>query len=237
MRTTLHISLLALALLSLTSCLTIFDKDILPPPYVPVIRETSASPSSLYLFDGPIDWSQVRGVYALKLSHGMTYDKEDLEAYFRLASDNERLYAEVLVWDDQIMATDVDPSAAWDCDSVELFIGRDRSHHKAFSSTDHMIRVNLRSDGSGQLGLDDRLVPGADVEYDIRRGGYIVRFSISFEELGWKALKPGDVIRAEYAVNDADGFSRETKLQWAGDDDLAYADASKWGDVTVVEVR
>lgn len=228
---------IAVSLLMMTGCLTVNQKDILPPPYMPEIREDAAAESVLYLFDGEIDWEIVEGVYALKLSHGLGYDSINAEAYFQIASDNVNLYARVTVKDDVVLATDSSPSLAWDSDSVELFIGRDTRRHTSFDSTDHMLRVNLKEDETGQMGLDDELYKGGEVSYEITDDGYVVTFSIPFADLNWDELEDGDVIRAEYALNDADSLSREYKLQWAGDDDLAYADASKWGNVSVMEVR
>lgn len=227
----------AVSIFMLTGCLTINQKDILPAPYMPEIREDAAAESVLYLFDGEIDWNRVDGVYALKLSHGLGYDSSNAEAYFQIASDNVDFYARVTVKDDVVLSTDSAPSLAWDSDSVELFIGRDTRRHTSFDKTDHMLRVNLKEDGTGQMGLDDELYTGGTVSYEITDDGYIVTLSVPFTDLNWDELEDGDVIRAEYALNDADSLSREHKLQWTGDDDLAYADASKWGSVRVEEVR
>lgn len=230
-------SVTAVAMMLLSGCLTVNQKDILPAPYVPEIRSDAAAASTLYLFDGEIDWTKTDGVYALKLSHGMNYNPEDAEAYFQIASDNENLYARVSVRDDSIVTTDAEPALAWDYDSVELFIGRDTRRHTAFDETDHMIRVNQKDDGSGQMGLDDELYTGGGVVYEMTEDGYVVYISVPFADLGWDKLEDGDTIRAEYALNDNDSLTREQKLQWMGNDDLAYADASKWGNVTVREVR
>ncbi len=232
-----NFALILFVALMFSGCLTVNQKDILEPPYMPEIRDNEARVSSLYLFDGPIDWDKVDGVYALKLSHGLNYNSTDAEAYYQIASDNEYLYLRATVKDDIVLSTDSHPSLAWDSDSVELFVGRDIRRHTSFDRTDHMIRVNLKSDGSAQIGLDDNLYRGGEAEYELTDDGYILTLKIPFSDLRWNPLRDGDTIRAEYALNDADILNREMKLQWTGDDDLAYADASKWGNVKVVEAK
>ncbi len=223
------------SVLLLTGCLTINQKKILPAPFTPEYRDTAAATSVLYLSDSEINLDSY--VYALKLSHGLTYNEEDASLKIALASDNKRVYFRAEITDDILISSELAPADAWNTDSIEVFIGQDNHKHTTLNEKDHAIRVSLLPDGRGQLGFDNVLVKESDVIYNITDTGAIVTFSVSLEQLGWDELKDGDVIRAEYCYNDSDSTARDMKLQWTGSDDMAYADASKWGNVQVKEVK
>lgn len=236
-----------LTALLFTSCLTVYAKKMVPPPYVPKEEAyTDAgkqekrfivyySPESKPVIDGTFsEWEGLESVHSRHMIYGGSFNPENTDGLFILRADNEYLYIYADITDDEPQENAFPAPQAWRDDSIEIFLGTDTSRHSTYKSTDHRIRIvpqNKKNRFAFDLSIDDVSVKEsvkAAVVYSAR--GYKIEAAVPFSLLGLQRFRVGQPLRGDFQINDADkGKERSRLTLWNGLKDNPYADPSGWG--------
>lgn len=194
------------------------------------------------------DWANVEGIKTQLAVYGGRHVPEDAEAFFALRTDGVNLYIYCDVLDDRANVNFLPGSMAWRGDTAELFIGTTLSRHKKYVNGDNQIRlvprstedvmdvdivVNQRTAGSHLLGNRGEEILAGAARY--KEGGYVIEASIPLSILMIDSLKPGQKVRGDFQVNDADETERDRMIHWISDKDTPWFDPSVWGNGIVVD--
>jgi len=156
---------------------------------------------------------------------------EDLSGTWRGCWDGDAFYALVDVTDD---ASSTDSSAQYNDDSVEVFVDADNSKGDSYDGSNDFQFSFPRGGGSieGQHPQSVEDVEWAQTETD---SGYRVEIALPWSVL---TVSPsaGHAMGLDVHVNDDDdGGSRDGKLAWYGEEDVAWNDPSAFATVQLVE--
>lgn len=237
----------AAAALLCTSCLTIYAKKIVDPPYVPkedAYADAGEQEKRFYVYysaktkpviDGNFsEWNGLEGVHTRRVIYGGSFNPKNTDGFFTMRADNEFLYLYADITDDEPQENQFPAPQAWRDDSIEFFFGTDTSRHTSYKTTDHRIRIvpqNKKNKFAYDAGVDDVSMKEnikAAVVYS--EHGYKVEAAIPFSLLGITKLKIGQPVRGDFQINDADnGKERSRLVLWNSVKDNPYADASVWG--------
>ncbi|MCQ2591202.1 MAG: hypothetical protein MJ188_00330 [Treponema sp.] len=244
----------ALVCLSFTACLTINEKQIVPPPYVPEETESvdieveKSFPIYFSKDDKPVidgefdDWDGLEGIHVRTMVYGGTFKPENADGHFVYRTDGSYLYVFADITDDDPRTNAYEIAQAWRGDSIELFFGTDTSSHKFYKPTDVRVRIASNSEediNDVKVSLNDILTtnPEISVAYVFTETGYKIEAAFPMSVLGGKELKVNQKVRGDFQINDADGGKERISLiHWNSHQDNTYLDASSWGNGKVVEL-
>lgn len=236
------------ALLLLSSCLTTTEKRIMAPPWTPTVADEAALKikppideivpvywdESEQIIDGKFEeWENLTGPVTRVVVFGSYHDPEDAEAGFVLKTDGKTLYIYSNITDDVVNENELQGSMAWRSDSVEIFFGTDTSIHTGFRMSDNLIRIvpkNRLDPFDYELSIND-ISQNTKTEAAIvfTEKGYELEMAIPLNILQIESLKPGQKIKCEFQINDADTTERDRLVHWMSEHDDPWYDASVWG--------
>ncbi|WP_304226239.1 sugar-binding protein [Gracilinema caldarium] len=243
----------ALSVLLLGSCLTITEKQIIPPPWRPApvegadgisgkppvgqIAPVYYSANEIPQIDGNFsEWEGLGGVYTRVMVYGGLVNPKNTDGHFVVRTDGKNLYLFADITDDDPMVNPFPAPQAWRGDSVEFFFGTDTSPHKFYKNTDKRLRFVPKSKTNPrqvEISINDQTVsiPDLQAAFVYRDSGYQLEAKIPLSALNNNPLKMGQKVRLEFQINDADeGKERSRLVHWMSQEDKSYMDASTWGD-------
>lgn len=209
------------------------------------------SETELPRIDGDFEeWNGLEGITTYLAVYGGHHVPEDAEGFFIMRTDGVNLYVYCDIMDDLPRVNFLPGSMAWRGDTAEIFIGDSTARHKKYISGDNQIRlvprseedeldvdivVNQRTVGSHMLGGGNGTLLAGAARY--REDGYTIEASIPLSVLLIDSLKPGQKVRGDFQVNDADETERDRMVHWISDKDTPWFDPSVWGNGIVVELE
>ncbi len=242
-----------LCALLLSSCLTITEKQIIPPPWRPApvegvegfdgkppigqIAPVYFSTTEVPQIDGNFsEWEGLKGVYTRVMVYGGLFNPKNSDGHFVVRTDGENLYLFADITDDDPTVNPFPAPQAWRGDSIEFFFGTDTSPHKFYSGTDKRMRFVPKSKSNPrqvEISINDQTVsiPDLQAAFVYSDTGYRLEAKIPLSALNNNPLKMGQKVRMEFQINDADeGKERSRLVHWMSQEDKSYMDASTWGD-------
>jgi hypothetical protein len=251
-----------IAIMLPSACVTNYPFDVMDPPWIPEDGDNSSaveidesllpderdefpvffSSDDRPRIDGDFsEWQGLDGALTRRPVYGGNHDPSDAEGFFVLRTDGVRLYIYARVSDDVPNANSLSGSLAWRGDTVEVFFGDVTARHTGYLEGDNQIRLVGR-DLEGPL--TDIVVnqatlnptAGLAAHTVFHEKGYEVEASIPLNLLGIDGLSPGQRVRGDFQVNDADETERDRLVHWFSPEDVGYFDPSSWGNGRVVEL-
>jgi hypothetical protein len=257
--------LLSVIILQFTACTSLYPYRRMDPPWVPapsasantdfpIPDENSIVPvyfseTDLPSIDGDFsEWLGLDGPVTHLAVYGGSHDPEDAEAFFVLRTDGKHLFIYARVSDDMPHENFLPGSMAWRGDTVEVFFGDNTLPHDTYLKGDNQIRlvgrsltepetdivVNQRTVGSHLVDRSKGEIFAAHTTYYEK--GYEMEVAIPLKLLGIDGLRPGQRVRCDFQVNDADMTERDRLIHWFSPKDTGYFDPSTWGNGRVVEL-
>ncbi|WP_187759865.1 sugar-binding protein [Thiospirochaeta perfilievii] len=234
--------------------LTTTEKKPVPSPWNESMAEASANRikppvgevtpvywvDEIPVIDGIFgEWEGFDGPTTRVVVLGSSHDPKDGEARFVLKTDGSTLFIYSRVTDDIVNENKLSGSMAWRGDSVEMFIGIDTSSHKKYKMTDNQIRlvpVSKDDPFAFEVSINDvTKTSQVSAAFSYNEDGYEVEAAIPLSILMIKELKPGQKIKCEFQLNDADDTERDRLVHWMSEKDDPWNDASVWGKGQVVK--
>lgn len=237
-----------LLMLLLTGCLTINEKQAVPPPWTVEMAEASQNRikppigeiTPIYWteeqpkIDGEFDeWTDLKGATTRIVVLGGVHDPDDAEATFKMKTDGTNLYVQVDVTDDVVNDNRLAGSMAWRGDSVEFFIGTDTSFHEEYRMGDNQVRIVpvTKTDSTVfEVAVNDvAKTKFCDVYINYTETGYSIEASIPLAIMMIEELKPGQKVKCEFQINDGDESERDRLVHWMSEQDNPWKNPSVWG--------
>lgn len=240
----------------LSSCLTVNAKKIVEAPYIPEETKSTAtaikedksyfhfSENEIPEIDGVFsEWAGLEGVHTNQMVYGGSFDPENADGYFIVRTDGNFLYVFAEITDDDPNTNNFEAPAAWRGDGIEFFFGTDTSKHTFFKDSDVRVRVVPRSKTDifdVGIGINDAPVTSEEIKVAavFSETGYKIEGKYPLSLLGGKTLKPGQKVRCDFQINDADfGKERTGLLHWNSPSDNTYSNPASWGNGKVVPLN
>lgn len=240
-------------MLLFTSCLTIKQKQIVDPPYVPPkvegadagetekLAKIYFSKDNVPVIDGVFDeWKGLEGVHSRKMVYGGLFNPVNTDGFFVVRTDGVNLYLYADVTDDDPETNAYPAAQAWRGDSIEFFFGTDTSAHKFYKNTDKRVRIIPKSKDNKfkfDLSINDVSTVSSAIKAAIvfSDKGCQIEAVIPLSALNTAGLKLKQNVRCDFQVNDGDnGKERSRLMHWNSPKDNTYLDASSWGPGKVV---
>lgn len=255
-----------LIILSLSSCVINYPKNIMDPPWIPaepVMSESEVanlpdqdtivpvyfSEEDVPVIDGDFsEWQGLDGPLTRLAVFGGSHVPEDAEAFFVLRTDGVNLFVYARVTDDLTHENFLPGSLAWRGDTVELFIGTNTSRHKKYLLGDNQLRLVPRSKDLPETDVvsNQRTIEASSVDSSkgeifaswtsYNENGYEIESAIPLSLLMIDELKLNQKIRCDFQVNDADETERDRMIHWISNKDTPWFDPSVWGNGRVVSL-
>ncbi len=179
------------------------------------------------------EWENLDGPVTRIVVFGAFHDPKDAEARFVLKADAEHLYIYARVTDDRVNENKLPGGLAWRGDSVEIFFGTDTSNHANYRGSDSHIRIvpkDREDPFNFELAVNDiTQTERTTAAVIFNEDGYEIEAALPLQLLRIDSLKPGQRIRCEFQVNDADTTERDRLIHWMSERDDPWYDASVWG--------
>jgi len=244
----------------MASCLTTTEKTIMDPPWKPSAESLAAGASNkppvgqvapVYFsrdripsIDGDFaEWEGLKGVNTRVMVYGGLFNPENTDGQFILRTDGPNLYLFAKITDDDPNVNMLPAAQAWRGDSIEFFFGTETLYHTFYKNTDRRVRIIPKSTASKfafDLSFNDVSTQndGLKIAIVFSETGYTIEAKIPLALMNAKPLKPGQKVRCEFQINDADNGKERTRLvHWMSEKDVSYMDASTWGDGKVVALQ
>ncbi|HSC88268.1 MAG TPA: sugar-binding protein [Polyangiaceae bacterium] len=206
--------------------------DLIVPKYVPNPDPQFPYPLTV---DGRLDYDWQYSDFQ-RIAQKSAIGSPNNEVYFATKWDATNLYIAVKVkegWSPYVSYLYDDSSAAWEDDSIEIYIDPQNDKATSYDSRDRQIIVSYRDWEQAPEIWTSAPIPGlahgkgfyTDLKYVI---GYVAEISIPWASLG---VTPGGgtKIGIDVSVNDDDnGGARDAQQVWFGNADN-YRNTSAWG--------
>ncbi len=188
------------------------------------IMGTTSAPT----VDGSVDavWSDAN-CYSIGNSLSGTTGGDDLSGQWRALWDGSNLYYLVEVTDESLVN---DSGAAWDDDSVEIYMDGDDSKGTSYDGVNDFQWAFRWNDGTVHVGtnsVDD--TTGIVFEMLSVSGGYNCEISIPWATVGVVPTEGNTVGTDVHLNDDDDGSSRDGKMAWYATTDDSWSDPSTFG--------
>ena len=209
-------------------------------------RKTSDIPTVYFSEKGAVidgDFSEYRDLAGTVTAVEVKgeHNPKDAEGFFVLLTDGTTLYMYADVTDDKTQENTQKPDQGWQNDSVEIFLGTDTSSHNSYVPGDTQIRILPRSKSDMKkydVALNE--FPSTwkfDAAVVYNKKGYRIEASVPLSSLNIETLQPGQAIRCEFQVNDADEGTRDRIIHWKAPQDTPWCDPSTWSDGIVASAE
>ena len=245
------LTILLVAITTLTGCLSTTARRPIPAPWVPEVgAEESRRPpvgevAPVYFLSQPptidgdmSEWAGLVSAEPYVSVYGGGHQPADASGQFTIATDGTVLYVHADITDDVPNENPLPPAMAWRNDSIEVFFGVDAGRHRTYSATDAQIRivpVNKNDSTAYSLSINDvDFTEHTDARVVYTESGYALEAAIGLDLLGIEQVRPGQDVRVEFQINDGDGTERDRLIHWMSEKDDPWYDPSVWGDGTVV---
>lgn len=246
------VSAVLMSALLFTGCLTTTARVPVPPPRVVEVDEAiqqydppvgEVAPvfwlDEPFVVDGDISkWNGLVTALPRVMVYGGSYNPDITSGEFTLATDGEQLFMLANIRDNVPNENLFSPGLAWRGDSVEIFIGTETGTHTRYVPGDNQIRlvpVSKTDSSAFRAAVNDvEMTSQMQGHVEFHDHGYIIEASVPLDVLNISSLRPGQRIRVEFQINDADRGERERMVHWMSPADDVYYDPSAWGDGIVV---
>lgn len=204
------------------------------PTPIPVADTSIPAVTQRPLIDGESDsvWNMSAAHSISNVTRGEEEPTSaDLSGTWKGAWDSDNLYMQVRVTDDLLIN---DSAAAWDDDSVELYIDADNSKKSGYDGKNDFQFVFGYNDAEPQ---EVKLKRTAGVVFAKKDtpDGYVMEIRIPWSTLG-VTPSTGGMIGLDVAVNDDDdGDGRDHKKHWKARSDQTWSDPSLFGNAELTD--